>query len=44
MEPLKRFILPLNELVASLIKFATTAIHIYLHDHEKALEITDLRE
>jgi hypothetical protein len=44
MEPLKQFIMPLNELVASLIKFATTAIHTYLHDHEDKLEITELQE
>jgi hypothetical protein len=43
MEPLKQFIVPLNELVASLIKFATTAIHTYLHDYEDKLEVTELR-
>jgi hypothetical protein len=42
MEPLKQFIMPLNALVASLIKFATTAINTYLHDHEDKLEITPL--
>lgn len=44
MEPLKQFIMPLNELVASLIKFATTAIHTYPHDYEDKLEITELRD
>jgi hypothetical protein len=42
MEPLKRFVLPLNALVASLIKFATTAIHAFLSDHEDELTVTHL--
>jgi hypothetical protein len=42
MEPLKKFIMPLNELVASLIKFASTAIHTYLYDYEDKLEIEHL--
>lgn len=42
LEPLKNFIKPLNEMVAALIRFATTAIHTYLHDHEDKLQISDL--
>ena len=42
MEPLKRFVAPLNALVASLIKFATTAIHMFLYDHESQLTVTHL--
>jgi hypothetical protein len=42
MEPLKSFVEPLNQLVASLIKFATTAIHTFLHDHEDKLTVTKL--
>jgi hypothetical protein len=42
MEPLKRFVAPLNALVASLIKFATTAIHTFLSDHKDKLSVTQL--
>ena len=41
-EPLKKFVMPLNELVASLIKFATTAIHTYLYEYESKLKVTEL--
>ena len=42
MEPLKKFVMPLNELVASLIKFATTAIHTFLYAHEGKLKVEHL--
>jgi len=41
-EPLKKFIMPLNEMVAALIRFASTAIHTYLADHEDKLQVTHL--
>ncbi len=42
LEPLKKFVKQLNEMTAALIRFASTAIHTYLHGHE--LKMTPLND
>jgi hypothetical protein len=41
-EPLKHFAAKLNEMASALIRFASTAIHVYLHGHE--LKMTPLND